>query len=143
MAKKVHEETGILMPITFISIFGVSSAVVYAASLLFPTEVVLGTYSISTVWALIHSMSLLALLHTLMVPVIREYENSQGRMFTDRDWLVTYFVLNFAGLWVLSRFADELGLGLNSWLVALMLAVIVNIGQAGVMLLVSKYLPKK
>lgn len=143
MAKKINQETGIMLPITYISIFVVTATLVYAASMLFPSEVVLGTHAITSGWALIHSIGSLALLHTFVVPVIREYENSRGKMFTNSEWMLTYFVLNFVGLWVLSRFAEQLGLGLRSWLVALVLAVVVNAGQAVVMMLIGKYLPKK
>lgn len=143
MAKKQNEETGIMMPITYFSIFAVTAVLVYAASMLFPSEVVLGTHAISTEWALIHSIGTLALLHTFAVPVIREYENSRGKKFSDRDWMLTYFALNFVGLWILSRFAEQLGLGLSSWVVALLLAIVVNLGQAAVMILIDKYRPKK
>ena len=71
----------------------------------------LGTLHISRAWALIHSMSTLAIINTFAIPVMREIENIKGRMLTSKEWMVKYFLINFAGLWVLEGAGHGLGVG--------------------------------
>ncbi|NCS97503.1 MAG: hypothetical protein GW762_02865 [Candidatus Pacebacteria bacterium] len=139
MAKKIHADTGIMVPVTFMSLFVVSSAVIFVANSLFPSQVVLGTHSITAGWSILLSISALSLFNTLAVPFIREYENKKEKMFSDRDWMLAYLALNFAGLWILSRFAEQLGLGLSSWIVAAVLAAILDVTQGLAIMTIHKY----
>lgn len=135
---KVKKETGIMLPITFDVLFVVSAAVIYVASMMFPNQVVLGTLYITPLWAIIYSMTFLTLLNTFLLPVIREYENYRGKMFSDKDWMATYFVVNFVGVWVITRFAEQIGFGVSSWIVVLLLAVVLDAVQGVAMMLVEK-----
>lgn len=77
--------------------FVVNTVVVLLAHLVFPTYVVLGTGSLSVVWALALSMGILLLIDTFTIPFVRVFENYRKRMFSTVEWMVTYFVINFVG----------------------------------------------
>ena len=140
MAKaKLNENTGIMMPISFLVSLLVSGLVVYLASIYFPTKVVLGTMSITPMWAIIHSIGSLALIITFALPFIREYENYSKKMFKDKDWFFVYFFINFVGIWIVTRFAEQLGFGVSSiWVVAL-LAAVLDVVQGIAMMVLEKF----
>ncbi|OGY19595.1 MAG: hypothetical protein A2900_00590 [Candidatus Chisholmbacteria bacterium RIFCSPLOWO2_01_FULL_50_28] len=140
MAKKntLAENPGLVLVITFFLLFVVNGLVLLLSNSLFPRQVVLGTQFITKGWAIIHSMVALALLGTFAIPLVREYEKSRGKMFTSREWMVAYLVLNFVGVWVVARFADQLGFGISSWMVALVLAAVLDVVQGAVMMQVEK-----
>ena len=136
---KLNKNTGIMMPISFLVSFLVSGLVVYLASMYFPTKVVLGTMSISPIWAIIHSIGSLALIVTFSVPFIREYENYSKKMFKDKDWFFAYFFINFIGIWLVTRFAEQLGFGVSSIWVVAVLAAILDVVQGIAMMSVEKF----
>ena len=136
--KLTKRETGIMLPITFAVLFVVSVAVVYVASMLFPNQVVLGTLYITPLWALIYSMTFLTLLNTFLLPVVREYEKYRGRMFQAKDWMVVYFATNFVGVWLITRFAEQIGVGVSSWVVVLFLAAVLDAAQGVSMMFLEK-----
>lgn len=140
MAKaKLNEHTGIMMPISFLVSLLVSGLVVYLASIYFPTKVVLGTMSITPMWAIIHSIGSLALIITFALPFIREYENYSNKMFKDKDWFFVYFFINFVGIWIVTRFAEQLGFGVSSiWVVAI-LAAVLDFAQGIAMMVLEKF----
>lgn len=139
MAKEVKKpETGMILVKTFGLLLGVNSAVLYLAHLLFPNEVVLGTLNIPMWWAVVESMGILALIGTFAVPFIREYEYKSGKMFTNKQWMGTYLVLNFVGVWVIARMAEFVGLGISSWVVALVLAIVLDAAQGAGMMKLEK-----
>lgn len=59
-------------------------------------------------------------------------------MFSSAEWMASYFVLNFVGVWVVARFANQLGFGISSWVVALVLAVVLDVVQGAAMMQVEK-----
>ncbi|OGY19282.1 MAG: hypothetical protein A3A65_04125 [Candidatus Chisholmbacteria bacterium RIFCSPLOWO2_01_FULL_49_14] len=145
MAKKniLAENPGMVMVLTFFNLFVINGLVVWLANSLFPQQVVLGTQFISKGWAIIHSMGTLALLGTFAIPFIREYEKSRGKMFSSAEWMVAYFVLNFVGIWLVARLAEQLGFGISSWVVALVLAVVLDVVQGMAMMQVEKLRTQK
>lgn len=127
---------------SYIALFIVNTVVIFLASVIFPLYVVLGTFNLSTSWSLIHSMTLLALANVFVIPFVREYEHRAGKMFTNNQWMAVYFVINFIGIWLIARFADQVGFGISSWLVAAVLALVLNIVQAIVMMGLEKFRAK-
>lgn len=138
-SKTLIQNPGMMLVLTYFILFTVNSLVVYLASVFLPGNVVLGTQHITTGWALIHSMGTLALVNTFAIPFIREYENRRGRMLSNLEWMVDYFLINLVGVWVLARFAEQLGFGIRSWVVALFLAIVLDLAQGMVMMQVEKY----
>jgi hypothetical protein len=120
----------LILVISFFILFATSSLIIFLANLLFPKDVVLGNLHITKTWAIIHSMSALALVNTLTIPLVR--------MFTPKQWLITYFFINFFSLWVIARLAEQLGLGLSSWLTTALLALALNLSQ-GILLQLPLY----
>lgn len=129
---------GIMLPITYIILFAVNSLILYFANLLFPNQIVLGNQSVTYGWSFIHSMGTLAMLNLFLIPLVKEYENKTGKIINSLCWMKTYFISNFIGLWILGRFANELGMGLSSWTIALFLAFALSIAQKITMILVGK-----
>lgn len=116
--------------------FAVNALVVYFASKFFPSNVVLGTFYISQGWSLVHSMGTLALFNILAIPVIEYYQEKRGKKISDKEWMIKFFLLNFAGVWLLARFSNQLGFGITSWRVALSLALVLDFLQGFVMKLI-------
>lgn len=150
MAKKpttqVHQSAfhpNMMMVITFFATFIVSALVVYGAHLVFPTHVVLGTQSMSPHWALIHSIGTLSLLLTLVMPFMTEYEKLKGKILTPIDWMTAYLLFNVLGLWLITRYSDQFGLGVTSWVVIICLAVVLDFLQGMVMMMVGELTKKK
>lgn len=129
---------GLVLVLSYFALFVVNSAVVSLANLFFPQVVVLGTQSLSPLWALGLSMGVLALINTFVLPLVRIFENKRKRMLNTNEWMLLYFVLNFAGVWLITRGAKELGLGITSWAVALVLAVVLDLAQGVIMMELEK-----
>jgi len=136
--KKKQTSQGVMLVSTFSVLMATNIAVVYVANVLAPSNVVLGTYYIDKLWALLHSMGTLALVNTFAVPFIREYEDARGEMITTSEWMKYYLVLNLVGLWVISRFSAHLGLGLSSLWVVFFLAIALDFFQGIAMMWLEK-----
>jgi hypothetical protein len=54
--------------------------------------------------------------------------------------MVKYFFLNFAGLWLISHFSQQFGLGITIWYVSAILAVILDVVQGVAMMTLQKKL---
>ncbi len=143
MAKKenqsVSSNPGMVLVATYIVLFAVSALVIYLANMFFPQQVVLGTASMSSAWAILHSMGTLALINAFAIPFNREFEKLKGRMLTPKEWMIKYFVLNFVGIWVITRFSDQFGLGVSAWYVIVALAVVLDMIQGVVMMQIEKF----
>lgn len=145
-ATQVHQSAfhpNMMMVITFFATFIVSALVVYGAHLVFPTLVVLGTQSMTLHWALIHSMGALSLLLTLVMPFMTEYEKLKGKVLTPMDWMTAYLLFNVVGLWIITRYSDQFGLGVTSWLVIICLAAVLDFLQGMVMMMIGEFTKKK
>ena len=127
--EKIQALTGLHLIYSFLTLFAVNFVVLHLVNMLFPTHVVLGTYSISHWWAMCHSMLRLTLYGTLAMLLVTFYEWKNKVTFTSKQWMATYLVVNFAALWEISRFADNLGLGFSSWFVILLFAGVLDMAQ--------------
>jgi uncharacterized membrane protein YvlD (DUF360 family) len=140
--EKVQAMHGLNMIYTFITMMVVNTLMLAIANSLAPNQVVLGTYSISYWWAIYHSMFKLSVIATLFMPLITYYEWKNKTTFTPKQWMMTYFVVNVVALWSITRYAENLGFGVSSWVVVVVLAFVFNFVQGMAMLGVGKYLPK-
>jgi len=107
----------------------VNSLVVWLANIFFPTQVVLGTEHITKCWAIIHSMGTLALVNVFMVLFGREYETVKKKVLASGEWLAIRLVVNSVGLWLIARLAEQLGLGIGSWSIVVVLALVLSVIQ--------------
>ena len=132
-----------ILVITYFILFAVNSLIIYLANLWFPQNVVLGTQSLSPIWALFLSMGVLSFINTFAIPFINHYEKSRKQPLTPKGWMLAYLGLNFVGLWLITRAAEQLGLGITSWIIAAILAVILDVFQGIAMMQLEKLrLPK-
>jgi hypothetical protein len=123
----------------FVAFLVVHTLVMYAANMLFPQSVVLGTNTISSFTGLLYSMTVFTFITVGAMPVIESIQRSQNVKFSNTHWMVFYFAINFVGLWLVARFAEQLGLGLASWKVVAALAVVLDVAQG---LVVKSMMPK-
>lgn len=137
--EKVQAKHSLMVIYSFFTLFLVNVLVVYLANFFFPAYVVLGTGTISYWWAVCHSMGKLALIGVAAMLLVTYYEWYRGKNFSPKEWMATYLVVNFVGLWAIARFATNLGLGLSSWVVALFLAAILDWVQGLAMMALGKY----
>lgn len=134
----VHQNKGMILVVTYLVLFGVNTGILYLAHRFFPESIVLGTHALSPVWALVHSMGALALIDTFAIPFLYEWEKMRGSLLASHEWMIAYLVLNFGGLWLISRFSEQFGLGVSSWYVVLALAIVLDVVQGIVMMQLEK-----
>lgn len=128
---------------TFVVMLVVNSVVLYLANAFVPEMVVLGTMSMSAAWAIVHSMGTLALVDTLALPFMYQLETWKGRALTSAEWMFQYFVVNFAVLYLITRFSDQFGLGVSSWFVVVVLAIVLDMVQGLAMMQLGKMQAQK
>lgn len=138
--EKIQALTGLHLIYSFVTLLVVNVLVVAVANMFFPTRIVLGTSALTFWWAMHHSMVKLTMINVVAMPLVAYYEWKNKTTFTPKQWMITYFVINVAGLWMISRFADNLGLGLSAWWVVLSLAVVLDWAQGTAMMALGKYL---
>ena len=134
--------TGMVFVVTFFLLFAVNALVLFVANMFFPAMIVLGTMSLTLPWSIAHSMGALALIGTLIIPFVRKYEINREKMFNSAEWMLAYFLINLAGVWLIARFPDQFGLGISSWLVAVALAVVLDFVSGMAMMRLEKYRSK-
>lgn len=108
----------------------VNAIVIYLASTLFPSNIVLGNAMLYAWAALGISSILLTLLLSLIVPVFRT-----SKLITNKEpysELIYYGAVNILGLWLLARAAIYTGFGISSLFVAIILGVVLTIFQGEV-----------
>ncbi len=123
---------------SFFVSFAANSLVIAVANMLFPGQVVLGTANLTVAWSIFHSMMALSLIVTLAVPLFEWKQAMIKRVLSTKDWMIGYLIVNFIGLWVISRFSEQFGLGVSAWWVALLLAAVFDFVQGMGMMLVYK-----
>lgn len=140
MGQKLPPETasGLVLLISFAALYVVNALVIGVANVLVPQHVVLGTMSLTPIKALLLSTGVLACIASFAIPIVRVIEHKRGKMFTTKDWMLFYFLLNFVGVWVVARASKELGMGVSSWVVVLVLALVLDATQGAVMMFVEK-----
>lgn len=136
--EKVQAQHGLMMFYSFLALFATNVLVLMLANALFPTNIVLGTYSISYGWALYHSMFKLSVINVFVMPFVTYYEWKKGVIFTPMQWMTTYFVVNTIALWEITRFANHLGFGVSSSFVIILLAAGLDWVQGLVMMGIGK-----
>lgn len=136
------QETGFVYVVSYVAMFAVNAVVLYLANMFFPKSIVLGTHALPYFWAIGMSMGKLALIDTFAIPFVHEFENYRRKMFSTMEWMALYFVLNFAGIWVISRYSEQFGLGITSWVVAAALALVLDVVQGIVMVSIGKMMEK-
>lgn len=129
---------GLMMVTSYFVLFAVNALVIYLANMYFPQYVVLGTFNINLGWSIFHSMGTLALVNVFVIPFIREIERWKGRMLTSMEWMIKYFMVNFIGVWVITRFSEQFGLGVSSWFVVFILAIVLDLVQGVAMMQIGK-----
>jgi hypothetical protein len=75
----------------------------------------------------------------LTMPFFTEWEHRRGKVLSSAEWSVSYFFVNFIGLWIITRFAEVFGLGVTSWMVVAGLALALDIAQGIVMMKLEKW----
>jgi hypothetical protein len=132
--EKVQAQHSIMVIYSFITLFFVNGLVLYLANMLFPNSIVLGTASIAMIWAVYYSTLNLTLISILVMLLVTIYEWKNKIVFTTKQWISTYLVVNFVALWVISRFAENIGLGFSSWFVILLFAGVLDMVQGVAMM---------
>jgi hypothetical protein len=89
----------------------------------------LGNHLFPALQSLFYSMIVFTLIAVGATPIIEHMADSSGKKLKELDWIMLYFVVNAVGIWVVARFAEQLGLGISSWLVVVALAVVIDIVQ--------------
>lgn len=140
--EKVQAFQGINFIFTFVIMLIVNVVVLMLANLVAPNHVVLGTYSITPWWATYHSMFKLSVAATFFMPLVTYYEWKNKTVFSPKQWLMTYFVVNLVMIWEITRFAENLGFGVSSFLVVVILAAVFNLAQGSAMMFSGKYMLK-
>jgi len=94
--------------------------------------------SLSLWWALIISSSVISLATVFSMPFINHVETTRQKLWSPAELMGMYFVINFFIIWLLGRVSEVFGLGVSSWLVVLVLAIILDFLQGTVMMMVEK-----
>lgn len=126
------------MTSTFFVSLLLNSLVILVANALFPAQVVLGNANSNLWWAVFHSMVMLSLIGTLAIPLFEWKQKMLGRVLTTKEWMMGYLAVNFIGIWVISRFSEQFGLGISGWWVGLLLAAVFDFVQGMGMMFVYK-----
>jgi len=142
-SRPASSNPGMVLVITYCVLFAVNALVLYAAHVMTPQYVVLGTATISLVWAIVLSMGTLALVDVLAIPFIHEIEKMKRRKLSSMEWMIKYLILNFLGIGVITRFSFQLGLGINSWYVIAALAVVFDLVQGVAMMELERVRTRK
>ncbi len=107
----------------------VNVIVLIFANKLAPQSVVFGTSILTPSWSLFLSMGALSLINLLFVPFFEQIQQELQRDLSPKEWMIGYFFLNFTGLWIISRFAEQFGFGISGWWVGALLAFILDMFQ--------------
>lgn len=136
--KSSSSGSGMIYVVSYLTLFVANVVVLYLANMFFPELVVLGTISLTMLWGILLSMGVLTLIDVFAIPFVHVYENKRGKMFNSMEWMVAYFLINLGGIWLIARFPDQFGFGIKSWLVAVVLAVVMDFFQGMVMMQLAK-----
>lgn len=129
---------GMEFTLFFIVMAIVNLIVISVTNMLFPNDIVLGTMSISPVWATILSSLSIALIVMLSLPFIVEVELKRKKDLSPMEMMGAYLVINFVAIWLITRVAEIFGMGVTSWLVVLGLAFVLDMVQGIAIVQVQK-----
>lgn len=136
--EKVQAQHGLMMFYSFLALMATNVVVLMLANALFPTHVVLGTLSVPYWWAIHHSMFKLTVISVFVMTFVTYYEWKNSVTFSPKQWMLTYFVVNLVALWGISRFAENMGFGVSSFGVLILLAAAFDWAQGMVMMAIGK-----
>ncbi len=103
--------------------------VAFLANRIAPLSVVFGTSTLTPGWGMFLSMGSLSLINLLIVPFFEQIQQELQRNLTPKEWMMGYFVVNFLGIWLITRFAEQLGFGISAWWVGALLALVLDLFQ--------------
>jgi len=103
--------------------------VLFLANLFFPASIVLGNHMVSMMGALLISSLTLSLIAVGATPLIESGSEAINIKLSNGQWMGIYWVINILAIWGIGRLAEEIGLGLSSWLVAVILGTVINFFQ--------------
>lgn len=110
-----------------------NTIVVLLANMFFPQAVVLGHHRLSPLLGAVYAMSFVALIGVGVMPVVEYLANQKGTQLTNTHWLILYWVVNAGGVWLVGRFAEIVGMGISSWIVAVILGLVLDLVQGKLM----------
>lgn len=140
---KVQAQTGLMLVYSFLTLMLTNVLVLLLANLLFPSQVVLGTFSVPYWWAIHNSMFKLSVIATFVMPLVAYYEWKNNTTFTPKQWMISYFFVNLVALWGITRFAENMGLGVSSFGVLILLTAAFDWVQGIAMLTLGKVVKMK
>lgn len=129
---------GMIFVLTYIILMATTAGVIYLANMWFPQYVVLGTMSMTPMWAICLTASKLALLGTFALPFLTEFELHRKKELSSTEMMIAYLVINFFAVWGVTRFSEIYGMGVTSWVVVLALAAALDIVQGIAMVMFEK-----
>jgi len=133
--KNFPQISGMTLVISTFILFGVNIVVLFIAQMLFPQNIVLGTHSLTYQSALAMSMGVLSYLISFFMPFVSKYELMRAKIFSPFEWSALYLVVNLIGLWLITRAAQQFGLGVTSWMVIVPLAIALDVAQSLIMMI--------
>jgi hypothetical protein len=138
-APKVQKgNPGMMLVMTFFVTFIVNVIVIHLANTWFPKQVVLGTMSLSVMWALLLSSGKLAVIETLALPFLRQIEIMRNKMLSPIELLISFAVIIVVSLWAITRFSQVFGLGVSSVMVVIVLSLVLDFVQGMVMMVIEQ-----
>lgn len=119
-------EVNSVQPITFLSFWIVNSILLWVVGQLVPKEVVLGNQHVLSLWASILAGFILAAVDSLVGPTLAM---TKVKPTGDYHWVLTFFAANSVALWIITRFALLIGVGIAAFWWAVILGIIITFGQ--------------
>lgn len=136
--EKVQAQTGLTLIYSYLTLLITNTLVIYFANILFPHNIVLGTYALTPVWSLYLAVVELTIVGTMIIPLVYYHEWHRGKVYSSKEWMLVYFVVNTVTIWGIARFADKIGFGISAWYVALLLGAALDWVQGMGMMLLAK-----
>ncbi|HJX01703.1 MAG TPA: hypothetical protein VJ348_00840 [Candidatus Humimicrobiaceae bacterium] len=112
--------------VLYLSYWIINFIIIFLVSKIFPGNVVLGTWRFTGVEAAIYSSFWL----TFFIWVVWDFMIAKGFDFSvdSLSWIY-FFVINAAGIWMVARFAWLLGMGISSFVWAIIIGILVTVAQ--------------
>ena len=107
-----------------------TSIALFMFELLFPSLITFGTATITPVRALFQNAAIISFVVVGAVVALEEMCLKHARLSLERFQFLTMLVVNTGMIWLLSRLAEQMGFGISSWIVALVLASILQLIQS-------------
>lgn len=113
----------------FFVYFFVDLIILLSTAVMIPTLLVLGNNLVTPLMALILASFLLSFFVVSTVPIMELIVSRFEYEFTSRDWMAIFVAINVFFLWLLARFAQVVGMGISSWMVALVIGIVLSLIQ--------------